>query len=873
MVNNFFDIDRLNICFTEDEKCNSKIPEFYSYLLHAILNEENKKICFMFDKRPIDIYLLSILTSFVLLKKNSKSMVKNYLRRSFQKGERVLIKPQGFIYEYNGVFEPYDLIQLKLLNNNDKRSFQPHEMLRLQKTTKKRPAGKLDTELKFDEPTFIDSLLDIQTYDNHSFLLNQLILYTTKNKFNEFLSNVSLHETETKQTIKLKNMKLWGSIDMDGKLNSYDTRQSGGEPLVAVSSELEDIVVSLEDEIEFSKIVFFDDISKISKNLQAFDEISERQRSVVFGSINEMQEIEQYLKDTGFIIWQLDNNDLQFSSDISTNNDIFKKRIKKEINFPLLSNFTKKEMEINYILIENEYLNSASDLFNEISSFINTNDVHERMSDVAGKMFDILFNSLIQSFSPHQVHQDVLENISSELLNIKSLIDPKLYNLCTEYMDLMEIFQVDINDVSVTLKGHQLEKHIKGNTFSRILILSRDNEIKNKTQDYFKDYGFNNDDSDKKVCINVDIIKNLKKMEVNFYDAIFVDHWLGKNNFLKLYSSQICHNLIFMGYKIELQWLGNSLKILNKNISKFRLETEEKSEILNMNKSDLQDKNIIYNIYKIPFEDNRETSGEENDEPPAIIFKNSYTEKKYKNLLREFSDSGDLVEVKLIEYHGGYFSWNYDSHEVVIVKNLTSSSIKKMEVKPIKSKNLQVGNIVMFRSNSNKSIVSETAAKMIGIDSYTQIFNKAVSWKKSLKSIGSDPVKIQKKLEKNNLSRNLLTIKNWLSDVTVAPSNKEDLLTIIKTADDAEMLNELEDIWSCIGRLRGLHIKTGSYLTDSLIKELRNNPIDFDFEDTNIINLEHGEIELHQVSSVSTKTEMFSRQHANHIHQNNNLIL
>ena len=208
MKNDFFDIDRLNICFFEDEKCNSKIPEFYSYLLHAILNEENKKLCFIFDKKPNNVYLLSILTALALLKKNSKQMINEYLNNSFKIGEHVLMQPQGFVYQYGGVIKRHNLIKIKQLKSSDSRSLPSHEILRLQKTEKSRPKGKLNTILRIEQPTFIDSLLNIQTYDNHSFIQNQLIIYTTKSKSNQFLSNNKLHTIKRKQTKLLKNTLL-----------------------------------------------------------------------------------------------------------------------------------------------------------------------------------------------------------------------------------------------------------------------------------------------------------------------------------------------------------------------------------------------------------------------------------------------------------------------------------------------------------------------------------------------------------------------------------------------------------------------------------------------------------------------------------------
>ncbi len=856
MKNDFFDIDRLNICFSEDEKCNSKIPEFYSYLLNAILNDKNQKLCFIFDKKPNNIYLLSILASLALLKKNSKQMIENYLNKSFKIGEHVLTQPQGFVYKYGGVIKPYNLIKLKQLKTSDSRTLPLHEILRLQKTEKSRPAGKLDTILRIEEPTFIDSLLDIQTYDNHSFIENQIILHTTKSKFNQFLLGAQLYNTKNKQTKSLKDMKLWGSIKIDGHMLSDDTKQTGGEPLIAVSSEQEDIVDYLDDQKDFSKIVFFDDISTISKHLQAFDEIIDRQRSIVFASIDEIGDIEQYLKDTGFKIWQLDNSDLQFSEDVSRNNDIFRRPVKKEINFPLLSSMIKKEMQLNNVFVEDKYLNDASDLFNKISSFSNSNDIHERVDEIIGKMFHLLFNNLIKTFPPYRTYQNDVDNINSELIKFKSLIDPEFYTLCIEYLDSIKKFHENLEDEKITSKGYQLEEHIRNNGFSKVLILSKDETIKNNTQNYFNNYGFYKEDSSKNICVNVnpvvavkkvyrqlkgkrhlqvlirlqhpkdyfqiqgfyegdpskkiyvntDLVKNVKKRDPRLYDAVYIDHWPGKNNFLKLFSLLLCHNLIFIGYKIEIEWLSNSLRILNKYNQKFRLNNEEKSEILDIEKSKFTNENAICNTYDLPFDNSINDSVQEDEEPPAIVFEKRYRENKYRSFSQGFSAGKDAVETRLVEYTCGSLSWNQDSHEIAIIKNIDDQDIGTVEVKPIKSQKLQIGDIIMFRSNSEKSIVIETASESIGQDNYKKLYDTATLWKKSLHKISNSPEEIQKILEKDGLSRNIITVRNWLSDVTVAPSNKEDLELIVIIANDSETLDKLEDIWEASRQLKGLHI-------------------------------------------------------------------
>lgn len=863
------DLNKFSIC-SNSATCIEYSPEFYQYLLHIVLNNQNKKICFIFDKKPVNTHLIAILAALALFKENAPSMIENYTKRNFKKGEKVIVQPQGYIYEYDGLFNipGYDpLLRLKMLNSPNARSFRPEDVLRLQLTTNSRPAGKLDTNLIISDMAFIDSLLNLHTFNNHSYITNQALLYSARNRFDQTLSDVALKNTNTNETLQLKDLKLWGSIDISGELKSYDTRQSGGEPILAVSSEMEDIAMYLESKPAYSKIVFFDNLQKIGNNLHIFDKITEKQHSVVIGSIDELAEINQYLGNTGFTIWQLDSNDFhQFQTANSINIKPFMSSTDIEIRFPIIANDIKNKAQMIFLPVKHLLLEEATNLFNKLAIYSNSNNAEENISELTAKIFYILYDNMAQTFLPVASHLSELDSLRKKLKTLQSWMPTDIYDATMACIDLNIEFQRALEGVTITPKASKIENHMYKNEYSKVLILSKDTEKSERSKIYFKNHNYN---------IDVDIIKNLHKKPIQIYDAIYLDYWPGKTKFIKLYSTQLFKNMIFAGCNTEGIWYENTLKILNNDLKKYKLDAVSKSQLSSIDESLLNNNHQISRVFP-EFTDQtftKNNKAEEDTEHPIIVFQNQYQEKKRNNIFNAHSTNQDSVDTRLVEYHGGIYSLNQDSYEVLLVQNLSNTSSEKLKIKQIESKNLQIGNIILIRSSGDSSVLADTAKELVGIKVYEDSYQKATYWKKAFESIGYDPNEVQFWLKKYGVNRNLLTIKNWMSLKTIGPQSKDDLEIILKTSHNLKLQNELENIWLAIEEIRALHIKAGNKLTDIIIKELEEGSINLDLIETQEIDLPHGNIKLLEVMHISDDVKKIDRSHANQIHRYDYLTL
>ena len=107
-------------------------------------------------------------------------MVKNYAQKALHPGQRVKVKPNDYVYEYDGPWErDSDFFRLKVLDREvASLNFPMVEVLRLEPTDRIRPKGPLDhSVLGTFERSRLDELLDLTTGGNNSLIQNTVLLY------------------------------------------------------------------------------------------------------------------------------------------------------------------------------------------------------------------------------------------------------------------------------------------------------------------------------------------------------------------------------------------------------------------------------------------------------------------------------------------------------------------------------------------------------------------------------------------------------------------------------------------------------------------------------------------------------------------------
>ena len=155
-----------------------------------------------------------------------------------------------------------------------------------------RPKGTGRSDLGVFERSPLDHLLDLATCGNNSIIRNGVLVHAARTQFARVAEAVILAPRHDRRFARLSRFLPWGSIGHDGSLKPNDPYQVIGEPLVAVTSVAEDLALACSSANLHTKIVFIDGARRLARDLQAFDDIVDRQRTVILASPEESEEFD-----------------------------------------------------------------------------------------------------------------------------------------------------------------------------------------------------------------------------------------------------------------------------------------------------------------------------------------------------------------------------------------------------------------------------------------------------------------------------------------------------------------------------------------------------------------------------------------------------
>ena len=133
---------------------------------------------------------------------------------------------------------------------------------------------------------------------------NVVLLYMAQALFAGIAEVVSLAPRNSECFARLMNFLPWGTIEPDGVIQAGDAYQVIGEPLIAVSRVPQDLSDAATSAPTASKVVLVDGARGIVSDLQAFDDIVDRQRVVILASPDETEEIRTF-RDREWPVWHL----------------------------------------------------------------------------------------------------------------------------------------------------------------------------------------------------------------------------------------------------------------------------------------------------------------------------------------------------------------------------------------------------------------------------------------------------------------------------------------------------------------------------------------------------------------------------------------
>ena len=189
-----------------------------------------------------------------------------------------------------------------------------------------------------------------------------------------------------------------------------------------------------------------------------------------------------------------------------------------------------------------------------------------------------------------------------------------------------------------------------------------------------------------------------------------------------------------------------------------------------------------------------------------------YDEEKIIQKIENNQNNNNNVKARLI-----YIS-NNNYTLLAIDQSITTIEREEYKIQQSQIKNLEVGDLLVFRSNNGSNLIKEVADNILGEEA-SELRAQQDEWKKRLRSCikrqGIETVisVLQKKYDISYANK--LNLSNWVSPLCIKPDALEKILIALRFTDyeQKEILRATKEIYAA-------HIKAGHKISKSLMEEI-----------------------------------------------------
>lgn len=146
-----------------------------------------------------------------------------------------------------------------------------------------------------------------------------------------------------------------------------------------------------------------------------------------------------------------------------------------------------------------------------------------------------------------------------------------------------------------------------------------------------------------------------------------------------------------------------------------------------------------------------------------------------------------------------------------------------LELTSIEFNNLEIGDWILFRNNSNTDLIIDVANNILGESAVTHRKNQK-HWKNRLEGIVKKHgmSKTVRYLQNQGIrTANPQNIRNWISEESIGTSNHEKLLRALKYKE-----NNIRIIMNSTEKIRSAHLKAGKEVSKKILEEINPTIID-----------------------------------------------
>ena len=768
------------------------------------------------------------------------SLLKEYARTGFERGERIRVLPTGHVYEFGGFFETgsVDFFRLQVLGcQKDARSFPLTEIIRLEKTARLLPKGKLNTDLGEFFLSDLDRLLRIRTGGNQALLANEIILVTTQADFANFLETTFINRIDGQQKPhRLSEVLPWGTVNPDGMISFSQSGAAAGEPLIGISAKADSVAIACRLQERLAPRVIIDGASRIS-DLQALDDIIDYSRALVLTGHSQVDTLEKLLQ-RGFSIWKLPGD----STALLEGTNVLK-RFRTACR-------TAADFSIDVVNCESHEIERIATLLLEALQAVEETD----SDGDTDRLFSLCYSRLLEVSSiihdPEEAEISVLtgriEEVREKVTRQELWLPPEASRSLQTFCECLESLICEHSAEYRLLKQTALLQAVEELDEAGANFLVAGAGAKGF------DSAFKLLKTQLRMAVEVRKLSNITPEDD--LDVVLLTGWPKARNFFRLCNSYSMRHVTAIAFGFETSWFHSVDQRRRSALGRWNASEEVVREITGLVNTQLLATSVPKSREVPDFDE--------------ILRLETRLSRVRKGSSWAGGGLDERRSAKYVGFLGSGYSYLTEGHSVPRINELVlGGGILKKKVPLVKIEELDIGDIIIFRasSDSDKDVIRLIAENICGEAAYLLLKEKASRWKDAVRSLGTNSEEVFERLVDFGFTKTQQTARNWLknSDL-IGPSEPADLLVIAQAAEDSRLEKETPDVWKAISSVRGWHQKAGFKLSELLIAELPGKLPELDDHET-YVDLSFGRVVVVGIEEIGENYEDRSYTEVNHM--------
>ena len=798
------------------------IPWFFGFFLATAERQEPGAHCFVLEKKPATTAITSVLWALTNFQRDFPDLVKRHTQSSFSPGELVRVKPNNFVYKYDGIWEEYPgFFRLKVLDSGkDKRSFPLEEIMRLETTDRLRPKGKLNSKLGDFERGPLGNLLELPECGNKNLIENRTLVLMEQTRFERFAdSTVLIPARGTAEKFPdLSSFFSAGSIASDGKLKSKD----GREPMVAVTSAPEYLSLACLEAEPAAKTVVVDGAKRFSGNLQAFDDIAGRQNTVILAAPDEREHVDQ-LKERGCAVWRMSPEEILIGE-----SSVGARARKSLVGSTVRTADIRLRTRITTVDCEDTLIQRVALSLGYAMETLRHGEENSEAEKIVGKLLSVLLDCSECCLGVGDTTANNFDAVKNHFAEYEKYLEEDARTALAEAVGGLEHL---VENGGGRNKAEMLQD-ILSESEGRWIVTARSGRTAECLREKLDPQGGFE-------------VKHLSEINPDSeYAGVIVPAWPNRWNFTRLIGMALAPDIRVLVYPFEKELVLSHKKQEDRRARSGRIGVEKRSSILGIDPGFLP-----------------ETQDEKTDEREALrremeIKESSFLDfenriaRRPRSRPAETADGQDAREARAVYFFGGCHAFLTEWVQLPVLNELVHKSgeenPKLLQKKPA---DLSPGDFVLFRAGGDKEFVRLVAERILGEEQYRKTRETAELWKRALRVLGETPEAVQTELAKHGLSKSLPTLGLWLRNPDlIAPLRYSDVEIIAHATGHGELVSQKDEITQSINTIRVAHRSAGRELSRLILGELRSGGLwelderpvlrDFGYGDAWIVQVE-----------------------------------